>query len=113
MSFHDVTPRGRILNRLCSDLCTVDDALPFILNIFLAQLYGLLGSVIIMCIGLPWMTLVLLPLAGAYLYTQRLYRFASRELKRLCSVTLSPLFSHFSESIMGLAVIRATRAQRR
>uniref|UniRef100_UPI00358DFD85 ATP-binding cassette sub-family C member 10 n=1 Tax=Myxine glutinosa TaxID=7769 RepID=UPI00358DFD85 len=113
VSFHDVTPRGRILNRLCSDLFTVDDALPFILNIFLAQLCGLLGSVIIMCVGLPWMSLVLLPLAGAYLYTQRLYRFASRELKRLCSVTLSPLYSHFSESIMGLAVIRALRAQRR
>ena len=33
-----------------------------------------------------------------------------RELKRLSSVTLSPVYAHFSETLVGLWTIRALRA---
>lgn len=45
--FFDITPLGRLLNRFSSDTYTVDDSLPFILNIFLAQLVGLIGTLIV------------------------------------------------------------------
>lgn len=51
--FFDMTPLGRILNRLSSDVYTVDDSLPFILNIFLAQLFGLFGNLSLLSWVLP------------------------------------------------------------
>ncbi|XP_005104371.1 multidrug resistance-associated protein 7 isoform X2 [Aplysia californica] len=109
MSFFDMTPVGRILNRFSSDLYAVDDGLPFILNIFLAQTYGILGTLVITCYGLPWFTISLVPMAVIYYKIQHYYRHTSRELKRLSSVSLSPIYSHFSETIIGLTTIRAMR----
>ncbi|NXY03430.1 MRP7 protein, partial [Pteruthius melanotis] len=113
VTFFDTTPTGRILNRFSSDLYCVDDSLPFILNIFLANIYGLLGMLVIMTYGLPWIGVVVLPLAVVYFFIQRYYRFTSRELKRLYSVTLSPIYTHFSETLSGLSSIRAMRATKR
>ncbi|NWV84549.1 MRP7 protein, partial [Dasyornis broadbenti] len=113
VTFFDTTPTGRILNRFSSDMYCVDDSLPFILNIFLADIYGLLGMLVIITYGLPWIGLVLLPLAVVYFFIQRYYRFTSRELKRLYSVTLSPIYTHFSETLSGLSSIRAMRATKR
>ncbi|NWY57630.1 MRP7 protein, partial [Chionis minor] len=113
VTFFDTTPTGRILNRFSSDLYCVDDSLPFILNIFLANMYGLLGMLVIITYGLPWIGLVLLPLAALYFSIQRYYRRTSRELKRLYSVTLSPIYTHFSETLLGLSSIRAMRATQR
>ncbi|NXI95943.1 MRP7 protein, partial [Psophia crepitans] len=113
VTFFDTTPTGRILNRFSSDLYCVDDSLPFILNIFLANMYGLLGMLVIITYGLPWIGLVLLPLAALYFSIQRYYRRTSRELKRLYSITLSPIYTHFSETLSGLSSIRAMRATER
>nr|XP_047936057.1 ATP-binding cassette sub-family C member 10 isoform X2 [Anser cygnoides]XP_047936058.1 ATP-binding cassette sub-family C member 10 isoform X2 [Anser cygnoides]XP_047936059.1 ATP-binding cassette sub-family C member 10 isoform X2 [Anser cygnoides] len=113
VTFFDTTPTGRILNRFSSDLYCVDDTLPFILNIFLANMYGLLGMLVIITYGLPWIGLVLLPLAALYFSIQRYYRRTSRELKRLYSLTLSPIYTHFSETLSGLSSIRAMRAAER
>ncbi|NXU52281.1 MRP7 protein, partial [Turnix velox] len=113
VTFFDTTPTGRILNRFSSDLYCIDDSLPFVLNIFLANMYGLLGMVVIITYGIPWIGLVLLPLSAVYFSIQRYYRRTSRELKRLYSVTLSPIYTHFSETLLGLSSIRAMRATQR
>ncbi|XP_074920341.1 ATP-binding cassette sub-family C member 10 isoform X2 [Chelonoidis abingdonii] len=110
VTFFDITPMGRILNRFSSDLYCVDDSLPFILNIFLANVFGLLGMLVMITYGLPWIGLILLPLTVLYFSIQRYYRRTSRELKRLYSLTLSPIYTHFSETLTGLSIIRATRA---
>lgn len=46
-------------------------------------------------------------------FIQQYYRHTSRELKRIASVTLSPIYAHFSETITGLVTIRAFRATER
>ncbi|XP_055879588.1 ATP-binding cassette sub-family C member 10-like [Biomphalaria glabrata] len=113
MSFFNSTPIGRIVNRFSSDLYSVDDSLPFTLNIFLAQAFGILGTLVLTCYGLPWFAICLIPISALYYKIQLYYRHTSRELKRLSSVTLSPIYAHFSETITGLSTIRAMRHSQR
>uniref|UniRef100_A0A671TU71 ATP-binding cassette, sub-family C (CFTR/MRP), member 10 n=1 Tax=Sparus aurata TaxID=8175 RepID=A0A671TU71_SPAAU len=113
MTFFDTTPMGRVLNRFSSDVYSVDDKLPFVLNILLATVFNLLGMLVIISYSLPWVLVPLLPLALFYFRTQRFYRHTSRELKRLYSLTLSPVYSHFSETLTGLGTIRASGSSAR
>ena len=57
--------------------------------------------------------LLIIPIGALYLYIQRYYLRTSRELKRLDSVSKSPIFAHFQESLAGLTTIRAYRHQER
>ncbi|CAL7934283.1 unnamed protein product [Xylocopa violacea] len=107
--FFDIHPFGRILNRFSSDTYTIDDSLPFIANILFAQLFGLIATVIVTAYGLPWILLILAPLTPVYHWIQNHYRLTSRELKRLSSAALSPLYAHFNETLQGLSTIRAFR----
>ncbi|KAL6434970.1 hypothetical protein ACFW04_005255 [Cataglyphis niger] len=108
-TFFDIQPLGRIINRFSSDIYTIDDSLPFITNILLAHLFGLVATIIVTAYGLPWIFLVLAPLIPIYHWIQNHYRLTSREVKRLSSITLSPLYAHFNETLSGLTSIRAFR----
>uniref|UniRef100_A0A8C0WR33 ATP-binding cassette sub-family C member 10 n=1 Tax=Castor canadensis TaxID=51338 RepID=A0A8C0WR33_CASCN len=113
VTFFDSTPTGRVLNRFSSDVACADDSLPFLLNILLASSAGLLGLLAVLGSGLPWLLLLLPPLGIIYYCVQCRYRASSRELRRLGSLTLSPLYSHLADTLSGLPVIRAARATHR
>ncbi|KAL8022325.1 putative sulfonylurea receptor, AAA+ ATPase domain-containing protein [Plasmopara halstedii] len=111
LSFFERTPAGRILNRLSGDTCTVDETLPFILNLFLRDAAELLGLVVILFYGNRLVLVVLVPLSILYFHLQRVYRPSSRHLKRLDAVTQSPLLAMFTDTLDGLTVIRAAQKQ--
>nr|XP_010972089.1 ATP-binding cassette sub-family C member 10 isoform X2 [Camelus bactrianus] len=113
VTFFDSTPTGRVLNRFSSDVACADDSLPFILNILLANTAGLLGLLTVLGSGLPWLLLLLPPLSIIYYCMQRRYRASSRELRRLGSLTLSPLYTHLADTLAGLPVLRAAGASYR
>lgn len=54
-----------------------------------------------------------MPLGGVYLYIQRYYLRTSRELKRLDSISRSPVYAHFQESLSGISTIRAYQQSKR
>jgi ATP-binding cassette subfamily C (CFTR/MRP) protein 1 len=60
-----------------------------------------------MAVVLPWMLISVVPVSFFYYILQKLYLRTSRELKRLESISRSPIFAHFSETMTGLSTIRA------
>lgn len=61
----------------------------------------------------PLFLLFAAPLGFLYMYFQRYYLTTSRELKRLDSVSRSPVYAHFQETLGGLGTIRAYKQQSR
>src|SRR6266536_410501 len=61
----------------------------------------------------PVFIALIVPLSGVYYWVQRYYLRTSRELKRLDSVSRSPIYTHFQESLGGITTIRAYRQQLR
>ena len=59
----------------------------------------------------PWFLVACGPMALVYRKIMVMYVPTSRELERLESVTRSPVFSHFGETLEGASTIRAFRAE--
>ncbi|CAL9707790.1 unnamed protein product [Knipowitschia caucasica] len=106
-SFYDTTPIGRIINRFSKDVYVIDEALPATVLMFLGTFFVSLSTMIVIISSTPIFAVVVVPLAFIYVFVQRFYVATSRQLKRLESVSRSPIYSHFSETITGCSVIRA------
>ncbi|NXY43194.1 MRP3 protein, partial [Ceuthmochares aereus] len=108
-SFYDTTPTGRIINRFSKDIYAIDEVLPPTILMFFGTFFTSLSTMIVIIASTPLFTVVIIPLAILYFFVQRFYVATSRQLKRLESVSRSPIYSHFSETVSGASVIRAYR----
>ncbi|XP_014264614.3 ATP-binding cassette sub-family C member 2 [Maylandia zebra] len=113
MVFFDTTPIGRVVNRFAKDIFTIDEAIPNSVRSWLLCFLGVLGTLFVICLATPFFAIVIIPLAVIYFFVQRIYVATSRQLRRLDSVSRSPIYSHFGETVSGLSVIRAYRHQER
>ncbi|MED6236457.1 Canalicular multispecific organic anion transporter 1 [Ataeniobius toweri] len=113
MLFFDTTPIGRVVNRFAKDIFTVDEAIPQSFRSWILCLLGVLGTLFVICLATPFFTIIIIPLAVIYFFVQRFYVATSRQLRRLDSVSRSPIYSHFGETVSGLSVIRAYNHQER
>ncbi|XP_040848249.1 ATP-binding cassette sub-family C member 2 [Ochotona curzoniae] len=113
MRFFDTTPIGRIVNRFSGDISTVDDTLPQTLRTWMLCFLGIVSILVMICMATPVFAVIIVPLAIIYVSVQVLYVATSRQLRRLDSVTRSPVYSHFTETVSGLSVIRAFEHQQR
>ncbi|XP_064806655.1 ATP-binding cassette sub-family C member 3 isoform X2 [Oncorhynchus masou masou] len=105
--FFESTPTGRVLNRFSKDVDIIDSHIPDNIDIWMRTFWYTV-NVLIVCSALtPLFLLVVVPLMVFYWWVQRFYVATSRQLKRLESVSRSPIYSHFSETVTGSSVIRA------
>ncbi|XP_041981791.1 multidrug resistance-associated protein 1 isoform X4 [Aricia agestis] len=107
IGFFDCTPVGRILNRFSKDIDVVDNVLPMTLRGWTSCFFAVLGTLFVISYSTPIFMAVIVPIGVVYYLIQRFYVATSRQLKRLESVSRSPIYSHFGESITGASTIRA------
>jgi len=110
--YFDVHPLGQILNRFAKDISTVDHPLSQMI-MFAVVVTGLaLAAIVGIVIGTdPTFLLVIVPIVFFYGMLYRYMRITAIQLQRLESVSRSPIYSHFSETLNGLKTIRGFREQ--
>ena len=113
MSFFETTPAGRILNRFSSDIYRVDEVLSRVFNMLFVNAARACFTLGVVTAATPAFLALIIPLGFVYIAYQKYYLRTSRELKRLDSVSRSPVYAHFQESLGGLSTIRAYQQQRR
>ncbi|KAJ7284591.1 ABC transporter [Mycena rebaudengoi] len=109
MSFFETTPLGRVMHRFTKDCDTIDSTLGEALRMFSATLANIIGAIILIAVVLPWFLIGVFAILLVYVYFAAFYRASAREIKVHTShaILRSALYSHFSESLSGLATIRA------
>lgn len=105
--FFDSNPIGRILNRFAKDVAFCDDLLPNTLYDCVQCILMCIGAILVVCSAVPYIFLSLLPLIWFFMRLRAYFLKTSREVKRLESLSRSPIFSHLAESLDGVVTIRA------
>lgn len=95
------------------DVDAVDNTLPQNLRSWIGCVIQVVSTLIVIIASTPIFAVVILPLGLLYYFVQRFYISTSRQLKRIESVTRSPIYSHFQEVVTGAVSIRAYSVQRR
>uniref|UniRef100_A0AAR2JQW4 ABC-type glutathione-S-conjugate transporter n=1 Tax=Pygocentrus nattereri TaxID=42514 RepID=A0AAR2JQW4_PYGNA len=113
MSFFESTPSGNLLNRFSKEIDAIDCMIPDGFKMMLGYVFKLLEVCIIVLMATPFAGLVILPLMLFYTFIQSFYVATSCQLRRLESVSRSPIYTHFNETVQGASVIRAFGEQPR
>lgn len=107
MQFFETVPVGRIINRFSSDIDSIDTSIQTVFSVFSNSILDYLVTIVLIGFNMPWFFVFNAFLLVIYIYYQKFYMVQSRELKRLTSVSYSPIMSLMSESLGGKAVIGA------
>ena len=111
--FYDVTPVGRLMNRLTSDIGTIDGNISEQFQQVARLLISWTASIVVIASITPLFLVfsVVLTLTFILIFTRFLP--TSQSLRRLEMVSLSPLMSNFGALLEGLTTVRAFKAQPR
>ena len=108
IAFFDVTPTGRILNRFTADMDGVDMQLGRIIAQFVNSVFNVIVGLLTVVIATRgFFAILLVPLSLFFYRAQKVFRKTSTEVQRLESISNSPIFAHFGETLTGLSTIRA------
>ncbi|GLT97105.1 hypothetical protein SLE2022_146880 [Rubroshorea leprosula] len=110
MLFFHTNPIGRVINRFSRDVDDIDRHIANFMKTFLGQLWQLLSTFALIGIVSTISLWAILPLIILFYTTYLYYQSTAREIKRLDSVTRSPVYAQFGESLNGLSTICAYQA---
>ena len=109
--FFDSNPVGRILNRFSNDIGCVDELLPKTFLAAMQRLLDISALILVTAATNVWLMFLVVPISVLVVFLSNYYLKTARELKRLESISRSPVFAHFSETLRGLDTIRTRGKQ--
>ncbi|KAH8889119.1 putative ABC transporter [Thozetella sp. PMI_491] len=107
MSFLSNTETGLLVNRFSQDMRLIDMILPRAFVVTGFQLFSLIAQVGVAIAALPYIAATLPFISFTLVMLQRFYLRTSRQLRLIEIETKAPLYSHFIDSLAGLATVRA------
>ncbi|KAF6161018.1 hypothetical protein GIB67_007659 [Kingdonia uniflora] len=110
MVFFHTNPVGRIINRFAKDIGDIDRNVAVFVNMFFSQLFQLLSTFVLIGFVSTISLWAILPLLILFYATYLYFQSTAREVKRLDSITRSPVYAQFGEALNGLSTIRAYKA---
>lgn len=111
--FFDVTPVGRLMNRLTSDISVVDGNISAQFQTIAFYTITWISSILVIATATPAFLVFSLILTLAFVLIFLRFLPTSQSLRRLEMVSLTPLLSNFGELLHGLTTVRAFRAEQR
>lgn len=113
ISFFENNPSGRIMNRFTNDINKIDSSISGVFAGFFSRLVSTGFTLGVVGYVMPPFILIIVLLSVIYIYYEICYVSASRELKRLVSISRSPIYAHLGESLNGIDTIRAFKQHSR
>lgn len=107
MSWFDTVPTGRIMNRFSSDFDCIDSSMADGMGFFLTMCFQLFAILLAGIVVSPVLILGAAFLLSVSVYVAKLYLPAARDVKRLESVSRSPILELFQSTTAGVGIIRA------
>ncbi|KAK6204248.1 P-loop containing nucleoside triphosphate hydrolase protein, partial [Scheffersomyces amazonensis] len=111
LSFMDVTPMGRVLNRFTKDTDVLDNELGDQIRFLLFMFSSIVGIIVLCIVYLPWFAIAVPMLIFIFVAAGNYYQASAREIKRLEAVQRSFVFNNFEETLNGISTIKAFNAE--
>jgi len=111
IQFFERTPVGRILNRLSGDMNVIDEKLTGSIECLLFCAFNVIGGIVMNAVFVPYFLIPVVPVFTVFVVVQRFYIASCRQLQRLECTTRSPILAHVSQTLSGLATVRAFQRQ--
>ena len=103
----DTVPTGRLLNRFTADFNVIDESMADGLGFFLNQILQMVAILGAGALVSPFTIIIAGLLFSVCVYLARIYLPGTRDVKRIESVTRSPIFEQLGSAMAGLSTIRA------
>jgi ABC-type multidrug transport system fused ATPase/permease subunit len=107
VTFMDENPSGRLIRRFSGDYIQAKDEIPNIFADVLSCIIELIIITTIVLIKAPFAIFSIIPCTFFYYKIQKLFKASSREIQRYSKILETPIWSLFTESVVGYQTIRA------
>ncbi|XP_023231179.1 multidrug resistance-associated protein 4-like [Centruroides sculpturatus] len=111
ITFLDMNPIGKIINRFSKDMMSVDEVLSYLFQHVIRMIALLLGIFVVEAIINLYLLIFTVILTIVFYFLWTFHTRALKSIKYLEGKARSPVFSHLSATLYGLTTIRAFKVE--